>query len=135
MQDCPAVDHWHLRGLAWSPHQPEILASSEDGRAIVIDLPDGEALQEHQVHEAAWITVIDGAVTFSSDAGQTVQAEVGALVFLSPRERHEVKALSDARLLLVLTPWPGPDHPGTMTLQEKAGVRERAAERAERAPG
>jgi hypothetical protein len=25
---------------------------------------------------------------------------------------HEVRARSDARLLLVLAPWPGPGHPG-----------------------
>jgi hypothetical protein len=52
-------------------------------------------------------------------------------VYLPPRERHEVRALTDARVLLLLTPWPGPGHPGTMTLEEKADVRARAAERAD----
>jgi hypothetical protein len=28
-----------------------------------------------------------------------------------PNERHEVTAKSDARLLLVLSPWPGEGHP------------------------
>jgi len=44
-------------------------------------------------------------------------------------ERHEVRATADARLLLVLAPWPGDGHPGTMTLDEKANARERARER------
>jgi quercetin dioxygenase-like cupin family protein len=88
-------------------------------------------LQDHQVHEGAWITVIDGAITVEDHAGELVQAEAGVLVYLPPRERHEVRALSDARVLLLLTPWPGPGHPGTMTLEEKADVRSRAAERAD----
>jgi hypothetical protein len=29
-----------------------------------------------------------------------------------PHERREVRATSDARLLLVLAPWPGDGHPG-----------------------
>ena len=29
-----------------------------------------------------------------------------------PNERHAAKALSDARLLIVLAPWPGDGHPG-----------------------
>jgi hypothetical protein len=34
-----------------------------------------------------------------------------ALVHFNPAERHEVEAVSDARLLLCLAPWPGPGHP------------------------
>jgi hypothetical protein len=33
------------------------------------------------------------------------------LVHFKPAERHEVEAVSDARLLLCLAPWPGPGHP------------------------
>jgi hypothetical protein len=33
-------------------------------------------------------------------------------VIFDPGERHEVRAVSDARLLLVLAPWPGAGHPG-----------------------
>ena len=34
-----------------------------------------------------------------------------AAVF-DPHERHEVRANTEARLLLVLAPWPGDGHPG-----------------------
>jgi hypothetical protein len=51
------MDDWDLKRLAWRPHHPEILSSTEEGRAIVLDLPAGEMLQDHQVHEGAWITV------------------------------------------------------------------------------
>jgi hypothetical protein len=33
-------------------------------------------------------------------------------VVFDPNERHAVTAKSDARLLLVLAPWPGNGHPG-----------------------
>lgn len=44
-------------------------------------------------------------------------------------EPHEPRILStaDATLLLLLSPWPGNGHPGSMTLEQKAEVRERAA--------
>jgi quercetin dioxygenase-like cupin family protein len=124
------MDEWDLKCLAWRPHHPEILSSTEEGRAIVLDLPAGEVLQDHQVHEGAWITVVDGDVRITSHTGQTIDAKPGMLVRFAPRERHEVKALADSRVLLLLTPWPGPGHPGTMTLQQKTDVRDRAAARA-----
>jgi quercetin dioxygenase-like cupin family protein len=124
------MEVWDLTRGDWRPHRPEILSSTEEGRAITVDLPAGEMLQEHQVHEGAWITVIQGEVSITSETGQTIEAQAGILVHLVPQERHEVKALTDARILLLLTPWPGPGHPGTMTLEQKADVRNRAAKRA-----
>ena len=48
------------------------------------------------------------------------------------RERHQVDALSNGRLLLLLTPWPGTGHPGAMTIEQKADVRRRPGEGAQR---
>jgi quercetin dioxygenase-like cupin family protein len=124
------MDAWNLEELSWNPHRPEILFSTEEGRAISLDLPAGELLGDHQVHEDAWITVMRGELSITTAAGETVRAGAGMLVHIPPQERHEVRALSDARFLLLLTPWPGPGHPGAMTLEQKAEVRNRAAERA-----
>ena len=124
------MDDWDLKRLAWRPHHPEILSSTEEGRAIVLDLPAGQMLQDHQVHEGAWITVIDGELRITGHTGQQIDARPGILVQFAPQERHEVKALVDSRVLLLLTPWPGPGHPGAMTLEQKTDVRDRAAERA-----
>jgi quercetin dioxygenase-like cupin family protein len=124
------MDDWDLKRVAWRPHHPEILASGDEGRAIVLDLPAGEMLQDHQVHEGAWIMVIDGEAEITSHAGQRIDASPGILVQFAPRERHQVRALADSRILLLLTPWPGDGHPGSMTLEEKTDVRDRAAERA-----
>src|ERR1700693_5484502 len=111
------MDDGDHKSPAWKPHRPEILSSTEEGRAILLDLPAGEALQDHQVHEAAWISVVDGEVRITTHTGQAVDADPGMLVRFAPQERREVTALTDARLLLLLTPWPGTGHPGALTLE------------------
>ena len=56
-------------------------------------------------------------------AGETGRAGPGALFVFDPKERHEVRASSDARLLLVLAPWPGAGHPGSRRLRPLSGGR------------
>ena len=100
------MEHWDLTTLSVEPHHPQILQSARgEGRAIAIHLPAGESLQDHEVHERAYLTVVDGEVEV--DAGETVGAGPGALFVFDPKERHEVRATSDANLLLFLAPWPG----------------------------
>jgi hypothetical protein len=53
---------WDLRSVAAEPHEPRILSSAEDARAIVLNLPAGEELQEHEVHERARLVVVEGEV-------------------------------------------------------------------------
>ena len=122
------MDAWDVRSLGLRPHSPEILATSDDARAIILEIPAGESLQDHQVHERAWVMVVDGEVEIATAAGETVAGGAGLLVSFAPGERHRVLARTTARLLLLLTPWPGPGHPGTMTLADKATVRQRAAD-------
>jgi Cupin domain. len=117
---------WDLKTVAAEPHQPEILASAEDARAIVLHLPAGEELQEHEVHERARMVVVAGEVDVTTPGGEAVAAAAGHLFEFDPGERHTVAARSDARLLLILTPWPGDGHPGAMTLEHKAEARQRA---------
>jgi quercetin dioxygenase-like cupin family protein len=105
------VETWNVRTLDVEPHQPKVLHSDDEGRTIVINLPAGESLQEHQVHERAWIFVADGEVEVEDDSGDTVAFGPGGLALTAPNERHEVRARSDSRLLLVLAPWPGDGHP------------------------
>mgnify|MGYP001116417409 CR=1 FL=1 len=92
------------------PHAPVVLSSEGEGRAIAINLPAGEALQEHQVHERAWVVVASGRVEIEAN-GETASGGPGLLAVFDPRERHEVRATEDSRLLLVLAPWPGVGHP------------------------
>jgi quercetin dioxygenase-like cupin family protein len=123
---------WRTTQLDVRPRKPEILASMEDARAILIDLPAGESLDDHQVHERAWLVVVAGeievtAIATSPNSG--VLAGVGALIEFEPSERHRVDAHEHARFLLMLTPWPAPGHPGAMTIEDKAQVRDAAARR------
>jgi hypothetical protein len=124
------VQTWDLKSLALKPRLPEILSSSSEARAIVLDLAEGESLSEHEVHERAWMIVLDGQTEVSTAAGEKVKGGPALLVEFAPSERHEVTALSDARLLLLLTPWPGAGHPGGMTIREKLYARRHAAKQA-----
>ena len=120
---------WDLNTVNAEPHQPEILASGEDARTVLIALPEGEQMQEHEVHERARVVVVAGEVEVTAQGGEPIVATVGHLFEFDPGERHTVAAREDARLLLVLSPWPGDGHPGAMTLEQKAEVRDRAAAR------
>ncbi len=122
------MQSWDLRAVAVQPHEPEILASADDARTILLNLPAGEALQEHEVHERARIVLIAGEVEVSLAGGERVVAGPGHLFEFDPGERHTVAARSDALLLLILSPWPGDGHPGAMTLEEKSEARAKAAE-------
>ncbi|MEA2149948.1 MAG: hypothetical protein QOD69_1778 [Solirubrobacteraceae bacterium] len=104
------MDSWDIRSLAIEPHHPQVLRSDDETRAIAIFLPGGEELQEHQVHERAYLVVADGEIQISQD-GSSVTAGSGFLSHFEPNERWTVRALSDARLVLVLAPWPGVGHP------------------------
>jgi len=106
------MEHWDLRSLDVEPHQPAVLHSARgEARSIAIALPAGEALQDHEVHERAYLVVVDGEVEITSDGG-TVSGGPGLVATFAAHERHAVKATSEARLLLVLAPWPGDGHPG-----------------------
>jgi redox-sensitive bicupin YhaK (pirin superfamily) len=100
---------WDISTLDVQPHQPAVLDSEDEGRAIVINLPAGERLQEHQVHERAWLVVITGAIEV--DGGESISGGAGLLSSFDPNERRAVRATEDSRLLLLLSPWPGEGHP------------------------
>jgi len=124
------VNSWDLNKLGLKSRLPEILSSSETARAIVLDLAAGETLSDHQVHERAWLVVLAGEVRVTTAEGECAGGGVGLLTELAPGERHEVSASAAARLLLLLTPWPGRGHPGAMTIREKLYARRHAAKRA-----
>jgi quercetin dioxygenase-like cupin family protein len=105
------MEIWNLNELHVQPSKPQVLDSESEGRAIVIQLAAGEQLGEHQVHERAWLLVTDGEIEVADADGESVAGGAGLLAIFDPAERHEVSATTDARLLLVLAPWPGEGHP------------------------
>ena len=104
------METWDIRSLAIEPHHPIVLRSDEESRAIAIHLPAGEQLREHQVHERTYLVVADGEIEVTKD-GRTVSGGPGFVSHFEPQERRTVRAVSDARLVLVLAPWPGVGHP------------------------
>ena len=100
------MQQWDLRSIEVAPRRPIVLDSHREGRSVAIMLPSGERLQEHRVHERAWLVVIDGEIEIES-RGATRHGGPGLVAIFDPKEDHEIRALSESRLLLILAPWPG----------------------------
>jgi quercetin dioxygenase-like cupin family protein len=106
------MDTWNVAELPIEPHQPQVLRSADETRVIAINLPSGDELGEHQVHEHAYVVVAGGEVEVSGAGGNGAErGGAGLVVHFGPGERHTVRALADSRLVLLLSPWPGEGHP------------------------
>ena len=101
------METWDIASLDVEPHHPQVLHSEDEGRAIAINLPAGEELQEHQTHEPAYLMVAAGQVELEHD-GETLHGGPGFLAHFEPHERREVRATADSRLVLMLSPYPAP---------------------------
>lgn len=113
---------WNVADRDVPMGHPEVLCSHEGGRAVAIHLEGGRELGEHQVHESAWLIVARGSVRVADARGTAENLGAGSLAFFDPKERHEVHAVEDSMLLLLLTPWPGPGRDRWRTGGETAGV-------------
>lgn len=91
------------------PQMPRVLFSSSECRVVVIDLERGDELGEHHVRERATVEVLAGEISIVCGE-ETVECGTGTLVTFEPGERHLVRARSEARLLLLLAPWPAAGH-------------------------
>ena len=62
------MDSWDLTTLDIEVHKPEVLRSEEGAaRAIAINLPAGDMLQDHEVHEHAYLVVVAGELEIESN--------------------------------------------------------------------
>jgi quercetin dioxygenase-like cupin family protein len=104
------LEAWNIADLDVQPHHPQVLRTDKEARVIAIDLPAGEQLQDHQTYERGYLMVISGEVEVSQ-GGQTTGGGPGFLAVFDPNERRQVRAQEDARLALILGPWPGEGHP------------------------
>jgi quercetin dioxygenase-like cupin family protein len=101
------MDIWDVASLDVEPSRPKVLHSEQEGRAIAINLPAGELMQEHETHEHSYYVVASGEVEVENK-GETISGGPGFLAHFEPHERRELRATSDARLVLILTPYPAP---------------------------
>jgi quercetin dioxygenase-like cupin family protein len=89
---------------------PVVLHSLDDqARAVLIGLHPGQELGDHEVREAAFVTVVEGTVTVTA-GGESFNGEQGTLFYFEPHERHSIATEDGARILLFLAKWPAPDH-------------------------
>lgn len=104
------MERWHIPTIeADGRREPRVLFSTPQCRAVVLDLRAGERLGDHGVHERAVLQVVSGDVVVRC-GDQDAACGAGTLITFAPDERHGVEAASDARLLLLLAPWPGDGH-------------------------
>jgi quercetin dioxygenase-like cupin family protein len=106
------VQHWKLDEIATplGSRSPVILHSVDgETRAVLIGLQPGQELGEHQVKEAAFVLVLDGSVRVEA-GDEALEAGAGELFRFAPDERRSVASSSGARVLLMLSPWPGEGH-------------------------
>jgi len=98
---------WDVATLDVEPSHPRVLHSEEESRAIAINLPAGEEMQEHETHEHAYYVVASGQVEVENQ-GETITGGPGFVAHFEPHERRELRATGDSRLVLILTPYPAP---------------------------
>jgi len=64
---------------------------------------------DHRVHERAIVEVVSGRLEITVD-GDSVECDAGTLLTFAPGETRRVLALTPARIVLLLAPWPGDGH-------------------------
>jgi quercetin dioxygenase-like cupin family protein len=102
---------WNLHDVETpgGSRSPVVIHSQDEARAVLIVLEPGQALGDHQVHERAWVVVLDGRARITA-GGETVDAGPGFLARFDNDERHAISTDDGARILLLLAPWPGEGH-------------------------
>jgi quercetin dioxygenase-like cupin family protein len=105
------MELWQLDSEIVDAHAPRVLRSDDEAnRIILLALPAGELLQDHQVHEHALVVLLKGELLIRVGENEQRLSAQG-LVHFQPGERHEVEAIEDSRMLICLAPWPGHGHP------------------------
>src|SRR5580765_4379390 len=82
---------------------PRVLFTSPECRVVILELERGEEMGDHKVRERAVVQVVSGRVSVDA-SGEKVECGAGTLLTFEPSEQHRIRALVDARLLLILAP-------------------------------
>ena len=83
------METWDVSSLEIEAHHPQVLRSDAETRAIAIQLPAGEQLQSHQVHERTYMIVVAGEIKISHDGGSVVRRPRAALALRAERAPHD----------------------------------------------
>ena len=106
------MQQWDLASPSDSERAgPRVLFSTSEARGVVIDLAADEEMGDHRVRERAIVQVMEGRLACTSGT-ESSTCERGTLIVFEPGETHSLRALDPTRLLLILAPWPAPEHYG-----------------------
>jgi mannose-6-phosphate isomerase-like protein (cupin superfamily) len=105
------MQHWDLLAVdaARGTRDPYVVHQDDGARAVLVVLSPGQALGEHQVKENAWVAVVEGSVQVAC-GGEQLELGPGGLMRFEPGERHSLSSPGGARILMLLSPWPGEGH-------------------------
>lgn len=105
------MESWNVPAIQTpsGTRSPVVLHSVDEARVVLIGLQPGQELGEHQVHEAAYLAVVEGSVHVTA-GGRSLDGQAGALYAFEPNERRSVATETGAKVLLFLAPWPGLGH-------------------------
>lgn len=101
------MESWNIAELDVEPHKPQVIRTDKEARVIVLNLPAGEQMQDHQTYERGYLVVVSGQVEVSQGGGEPASGGAGFLAQFDPNERREISAREDSLLVLILGPWPG----------------------------
>jgi len=104
------VKSWNLNDVEVEPRQPRVIGTRPEGRAIVVNLPAGESMEEHRVRERAVVVVCQGRIEVTDSDGREEAGSPGSMFMFEPEEPHSVTATDDSRFLLLLAPWSLENH-------------------------
>jgi quercetin dioxygenase-like cupin family protein len=106
------VQHWDLLSIdaPSGTRDPRVVVEDDGARAVLVVLGPGQELGEHQVRENAWVVVLEGMLRVAEPGGEPLEFGRGTLLRWEPGQRHALGSEEGARLLLILTPWPGKGH-------------------------
>ena len=105
------MQHWNLLEIDASrgTRDPFVLHQDDGARAVLVVLTPGQELGQHQVKENAWVAVAEGTVQVVC-GDERLEVGAGGLMRFEPGERHSVSSADGARILMLLSPWPGEGH-------------------------
>jgi quercetin dioxygenase-like cupin family protein len=119
------MDIFKMDHIRPEPSRPEVLRSDEGiVRIIALALPRGRTLGDHEVHEHAWLMVLEGLLDVSCK-GEDVEIGPGTVVHFDPGERRVVTGKEDTRMIYALVPWPGHGHPALTRSEGQPSVTNR----------
>jgi quercetin dioxygenase-like cupin family protein len=107
-----SVQSWDLLSIEApaGTRDPRVVVEDDGARAVLVVLGPGQQLGEHQVRENAWVVVLEGVLRVVEPGGEPLEFGRGTLLRWEPAQRHALGSEEGARLLLILTPWPGKGH-------------------------